>query len=167
MKFPRLLCLFVLFPASLFAQDMVPVDQSETIVDKINKPEAGKGSVQIIQDDKITEKIGRPGKKNIAYSPQNGERKVLEMSGWRIQVFSGNNQRVSKNEAFRKETDLKTTFPELATYVKYNAPFWRLRVGDFQTYQDAQGMLAQLSRAFPAFGREMSIVKEKIQVKVE
>jgi len=72
-----------------------------------------------------------------------------------------------KNEAFSKETDLKSTFPELSTYVKYNAPFWRLRVGDFQTYQDAQNMLVQLRHNFPAFGREMSIVKEKIQVKVQ
>jgi hypothetical protein len=89
------------------------------------------------------------------------------MSGWRIQVFSGNNQRISKIEAFRKETDLKTSFPELSTYVKYNAPIWRLRVGDFQNYPDAQKMLLQLRHAFSAYSHEMSIVRDRIQVKVQ
>jgi Sporulation related domain. len=167
MKFFWLLCLLVLFPAVLPAQDILSEDASESIVDKINKSEPGKGSVRIIQDDIIASKIGKPGKKAASVSETNGVAHYVQMSGWRIQVFSGNNQRVSKNEAFSKETNLKSSFPELSTYVKYNAPFWRLRVGDFQTYQDAHTMLLQLRRTFPAFGREMSIVKEKIQVKVQ
>lgn len=167
MKFYRLLCILVLLPACLSGQEVASVGQSESIVDKINKVEPGKGSVKIIQDDKITERIGRPAAKAVNTSESSAESRYIQMSGWRIQVFVGNNQRVSKNEAFRKETDLKSTFPELSTYVKYNAPFWRLRVGDFQTYQDAQNMLVQLRHNFPAFGREMSIVKEKIQVKVQ
>ena len=167
MKFYRLLCLLILLPACLLAQEAVSGVQSENIVDKINKVEPGKGSVKIIQDDKIAEMIGKPVTKNVNASESSAESRYVQMSGWRIQVFVGNNQRVSKNEAFRKETDLKSTFPELSTYVKYNAPFWRLRVGDFQSYQDAQNMLVQLRHNFPAFGREMSIVKEKIQVKVQ
>jgi SPOR domain len=167
MKILYLICLLTLFSACLWAQDTVPTERIERIVDKINKLEPGKGTVVIIQDDKISDKIGRPGKNELTASSQCGERRYVEMMGWRIQVFSGNNQRVAKNEAFRKETDVKTTFPELSTYVKYNAPFWRLRVGDFQTYQDAQGMITQLRHTFPSFGREMSIVKEKIQVIVQ
>ena len=167
MKFFWLLCFLTLLPAWVPAQDTVSDGSSASIVDKINKPEPGKGSVTIIQDAKIAEKIGRPGKSIAKDLPLSGEHKYVTLSGWRIQVFSGNNQRVSKNEAFRKETDVKTTFPELSTYVKYNAPFWRLRVGDFQTYQDAQDMLKQLRHQFPAFGREMSILKENIQVKVQ
>jgi len=167
MRFIRFFSLLVLFPACLSAQDSLSGKKSESLVDKINKPESGKGSVHVIQDDKISEKIGKPVIKDAITSAPNRDSKTISMSGWRIQVFSGNNQRVSKNEAFGKEADLKASFPDLSTYVKYNAPFWRLRVGDFQTYQDAQGMLMQLRHAFPAFGREMSIVKEKIQVKVQ
>jgi len=167
MKFYRLLCLLMLFPALLSAQDTIPKKQYEDIVSKINKPVPGKGSVTLIQDDKIADKLGKPAIKNAITTQTNGEHKYLKISGFRIQVFSGNNQRVSKNEAFTKEADLKMVFPELSTYVKYNAPFWRLRVGDFQTYQDAQNMLVQLRHSFPAFGREMSIVREKIQVKVQ
>ena len=166
MKFLHLLFLLASFPMLMVAQDSVSTKPS-SILERINKTESGKGSVKIIQDESISGRIGRPVKRNLPNDLDDEESKYVEMSGWRIQVFSGNNQRVSKNEAFGKEADLKASFPDLSTYVKYNAPFWRLRVGDFQTYQDAQGMLMQLRHAFPAFGREMSIVKEKIQVKVQ
>jgi len=166
----KLLCflfLAIVLPIQLFAQDSYSDSQTESIVERINMLEPGKGTVKVIQDEQISGRIGRPGVKNVVHPISSSEHKYIELSGWRIQVFSGNNQRISKNEAFRKETDVKTTFPEMSTYVKYNAPFWRLRVGDFQTYQDAQRMLIQLRHTFPAFGREMSIVKEKIQVKVQ
>ena len=166
MKFYRLLCLLMLFPACMSAQDTISSKQPESIVKKINRPEHGKGSVTIIQDDKIAEKLGRPEIKSGLPTQSNGDH-FIKIAGWRIQVFSGNNQRVSKNEAFTKEADIKSVFPELSTYVKYNAPFWRLRIGDFQTFQEAQNMLVQLRHSFPDFGREMSIVKEKIQVKVQ
>ncbi|MEA4839860.1 MAG: SPOR domain-containing protein [Bacteroidales bacterium] len=167
MKCFQSLCLLMLFPALLSAQEIVSNKQSESIVDKINKHEPGKGSVRIIQDEQIAVKIGRPGVESATSMESSDEPRYVQISGWRIQVFSGNNQRISKNEAFRKETDMKAAYPELSTYVKYNAPFWRLRVGDFQTYQDAQQMLVQLRHSFPSFGREMSIVKEKIQVKAQ
>lgn len=134
----------------------------ESIVDKINRSEPGKGKVKIIQDNSITERLGRPGK-NVVVNKKTSV-KVIEMSGWRIQVFSGNNQRVSKNEAFMKEADIKSVFPDMSTYVTYTAPFWRLKVGDFQTFQDARNILLELRRSFPSYGREMSVVKDRIKV---
>jgi len=137
------------------AEGMLP-----SIVDKINSAEPGKGVVRVIQDKSVSDRIGRP-KKQAAV--QNND--YVEMSGWRIQVFTGNNQRLSKEEAFKKETDIKLTFPELDTYVQYTAPFWRLRVGDCRTYKEANDVMIKLKRAFPAFGREMSIIKETILIK--
>jgi len=166
MKFLHLLFLLASFPMLMVAQDSVSTKPS-SILERINKTESGKGSVKIIQDESISGRIGRPVKRNLPNDLDDEESKYVEMSGWRIQVFSGNNQRISKKEAFQKEMDVKTSFPELSTYVKYDAPFWRLRVGDFQTLQNAQKELTQLRHTFPAYGREMSIVKERIQVKVK
>jgi len=131
-----------------------------SIVDKINTIEPGKGMVRVIQEKSVSDRIGRPRKQAAA---QNND--YVEMSGWRVQVFAGNNQRLSKEEAFKKETDIKLTFPELATYLQYTAPFWRLRVGDCKTFKDANDVMTLLKRAFPAYGREMSIIKETILVK--
>ena len=166
MKFLHLLFLLASFPMLMVAQDSVSTKPS-SILERINKTESGKGSVKIIQDESISGRIGRPVKRNLPNDLDDEESKYVEMSGWRIQIFSGNNQRISKKEAFQKEMDVKTSFPELSTYVKYDAPFWRLRVGDFQTLQNAQKVLVQLRHTFPAYGREMSIVKERIQVKVK
>lgn len=174
MKIVRYFYLLALCPTALCAQiplagpDSLVVSTCDTsvttIVDKINQPEPGKGTVRIIQDKLISERIGRPDPSNEG-TFQSRNDKYVEISGWRIQVFAGNNQRLSKNEAFRKEADIKSTFPEMTTYVTYTAPFWRLRVGDCQTFKDASDLMAQLRRAFPGYGREMSIVKETILIK--
>lgn len=157
MKSITSLCLFVLFSHTPEAL------ASGTIVEKINQTSPGKGKVRIIQDEHITERLGKPG---AAVGVESVD-KYIEVNGYRIQVFAGNNQRVAKNEAYAKETDIKSIFPELSTYVGFTAPFWRLRVGDFQTFQEAQRMMTKLRLKFPAFGREMSVVKEKIRIKVQ
>jgi len=164
MNFFRLLSLICLLPLSVFAQDSSTDSKAETIVDRINKLEPGKGSVQVIQDESITNRLGHKTKNvTVNEAPVT----FLEMPGYRIQVFAGNNQRISKSEAYTKESDVKSVFPEMSTYVVFTAPFWRLRVGDFQTFQEAQRMMVKLRAEFPAFGREMSIIKEKIRVKVK
>jgi len=163
MKFFCLFSVICLLPLAVFAQDSTTDANSETIVDRINKLEPGKGSVQVIQDESITYRLGRKVKK---VTENDAPVTYIEMPGFRIQVFAGNNQRISKSEAYTKESDVKTVFPEMSTYVVFTAPFWRLRVGDFQTFQEAQRMITKLRAAFPAFGREMSIIKEKVRVKV-
>ncbi len=164
MKFLSLLCLICLLALSIDAQDSSSEAKAETIIDRINKLEPGKGSVQIIQDENITSHLGRKSKKAAV---NDAPVTYIEMPGFRIQVFAGNNQRISKSEAYTKESDVKSIFPEMSTYVVFTAPFWRLRVGDFQTFQEAQRMMTKLRAEFPAFGREMSIIKEKVRIKVK
>lgn len=164
MKFFRLFFLICCFPLMVHAQDSSSESKAETIVDRINKLEPGKGSVQVIQDENISNRIRRKSKKAVV---SDAPTTYIEIPGYRIQVFAGNNQRVSKSEAYTKESDVKSIFPEMSTYVVFTAPFWRLRVGDFQTFQEAQRMLTKLRTEFPAFGREMSIIKEKVRVKVK
>lgn len=88
----------------------------------------------------------------------------LKIQGYRTQVFSGNNQRASKDEAFSKEKEIKELFPDVPTYVSYNAPFWKLRVGDFRSHEEAYHMMRQLMAAFPKYGKEMYIVREEIKI---
>lgn len=87
----------------------------------------------------------------------------LEVSGFRAQVFSGN-LRNSKEEAFKKEKEIKELFPELATYVTYVAPFWRLRIGDYRSREEAYYTMRMLMNAFPSYAKEMYIVKEDIKI---
>lgn len=91
----------------------------------------------------------------------------LKIQGFRTQVFSGNDQRLSKKEAFDKEQEIKELYPDLVTYVTYKAPFWKLRVGDFRTHEEAYAVLRQLKEAFPSFGKEMYIVKDEIRMPLD
>ncbi|HPL06709.1 MAG TPA: SPOR domain-containing protein [Bacteroidales bacterium] len=138
------------------------IDQSgERFIQLLQTSEKNKGTVRIFQDRRIVDLVG--SKQMSANIIKDGDKTLVSLNGWRIQIFSGNNQATAKEEAFSKEALVKAKLPDLNTYVIYNAPFWRVRVGDFFTYEEAYEVLLDLRRSF-VFGREMSIVREKIQV---
>lgn len=132
--------------------------QSQGIFDRLESGE-GKGVVEIHQSESIKRLVGSP-----MPSIQGAENNVLTTAGYRIHVFSGNKQRASKDEAYNKEERIKAIYPEHVTYVIYNAPFWRLRVGNFRTYEEADELLRAMRREFPDFAKEMFIVREEIQI---
>jgi len=88
-----------------------------------------------------------------------------EISGFRVQVFSSNNHQTARSEAFRIKALVEEQFPDRGVYETFNSPFWRVRVGDFRTREEAQELLAELRRTFPAFGREMYVVQDMINVR--
>jgi hypothetical protein len=88
------------------------------------------------------------------------------MRGYKIQAFSGNNQRTSKNEAYYKQSLLNNSFPQHETAVLFESPFWRLRVGNFQGREEAESVLAEIRRSFPSFGKEMYIVVDEVKIPI-
>jgi len=138
------------------------VASSETIFDELVKSEAGKGNVEIHQTTAIRNLVGR--RMSGSSVEKVGDDAFLKIMGYRVQIFSGNDQRRSKAEAFSKERQVKETFPDIMTYVTYRAPFWKLRVGDFRSHEEAYEVMRNLKEAFPAFAKEMYIVREEIKV---
>ena len=119
----------------------------------LSQKEAGQGSVTIHQDSRINLLLN----KKIA---ANDEKKFICFSGFRIQVYMENSQRESKAAAFEREKQIKEKFPELATYVTFISPFWRLRVGNFRTYSDALVLAKNLKNAFPGMSNDISVVRD-------
>ncbi len=152
---------------AVYAQDPAGAGQqghTTTIFDELTKSEPGKGEVTIDQPQAIRNMVGsRQSGMNVVTSDG---RSFLRLQGYRVQVFTGND-RTAKDEAFRKETEIKEAFPNLTTYVTFNAPFWRLRVGDYNSHEEAYFMQRQLSQAFPAYGKEMYIVREEVRVPLD
>lgn len=133
-----------------------------TIFDRLSSRQAGKGVVTVNQSDEIKRLVGaRKYGKNVETTENET---FLKIQGFRTQVFSGNNQRKSKDEAFKKEKEIKELFPDMPTYVTYNAPFWKLRVGDFRSHEEAYRTLRLLMDAFPLYAKEMYIVKEEVKI---
>lgn len=157
------LFLFLAGVSGVMAQE-VSYLQRLTIFDALEESKPGKGDVIIKQSPAIRDMVGAR-----EYGPnveKNDNKTFLKVQGYRVQVFSGNSQRLSKDEAFKKEKEVNQNFPDVPTYVTYNAPFWRLRVGDFGSHEEAYYMLRQLTNAFPSFGKEMYIVREEVRLPV-
>jgi len=70
------------------------------------------------------------------------------MEGFRIQIFfdSGNN---SKQAAMNAKTRFEERFPEIETYISFEEPNYKVRVGNFRTKLDAEGCLKKIAAAYP------------------
>lgn len=127
------------------------------IVKSLERNVPGQGKVTIHQDARIEALIGT---EYIPATPE--EQKVIKSSGYRVQVYAGNNTRQAKNEAHAVATNIKEHFPDLAVYTTFNPPRWLCRAGDFRSIEEADAMMRQL-RATGVF-KEVSIVKDQINI---
>ena len=101
--------------------------------------------------------------------PQNGQtagqtQEVLTANGYRVQLYSSNAARKAKETALEWKATFEKDFPQHHAYLQYQAPFWKLRVGDFTHYASAVLFSEQLKKAYPKEADEIIIIKEK-QVK--
>lgn len=139
-----------------FAFATISVAQN-SIVKSLERTVPGQGKVTIHQDARIGALIGSE------YTPAGTEeRKMIKSSGYRLQVYAGNNTREAKNEAFSVASRIKERFPDLAVYTFFNLPRWLCRAGDFRSIEEADAMMRQL-RATGVF-KEVSIVKDQINI---
>lgn len=89
---------------------------------------------------------------------------VVHKAGYRIQVYSDNNQRMARSNAERIASRISSEYPLLGTYMVYKAPYWRLKVGDFLTREEAVAVMAELKKSFASLAGEMIIVRDRINV---
>lgn len=145
--------------ASLVSQ--ADVNTPTTIVDHIT---AGNENT-INQPDLLTRRLfpviieEETEQKEEIQRPVNGR-----MAGYRVQVFSDNNARTAKNEARSKQRTISARFPQFQTYVMYTSPYWRLKVGDFRTQQEANNAADELRKAFPAYSKEIRVVRDRVNI---
>ena len=93
----------------------------------------------------------------------NGKRALVEVDGYRVQVYSSNQQQTAKTEALEVEEKLKAKI-EQTIYVQYLPPFWKVRIGDFRTYDEAKEYKKLFVQQFPDLMGDTYIVRDKILV---
>lgn len=81
-------------------------------------------------------------------------------AGYRIMVISSNN----RNNVTEAKTIIYREFPELKAYMMYQAPFFRLKVGNFRDRANAEAYLSQLQRLFK---NNVYIVPDTIEIRPE
>jgi len=80
----------------------------------------------------------------------------VKMDGYRVMIFFDQKKTVSEQQ---KATFI-SLYPEHQTYVDYVAPNYRVRVGNFRTKLEAEGLKAEVLMMFPT----SIVIKDKIQL---
>ena len=77
--------------------------------------------------------------------------------GYRVLVINTN----KRDEAMAAKTKIYSNFPELKAYLVYQAPYFRLKAGNFRTKEEAQQYQKMLSAYFP---KGVFVVNDTIEV---
>lgn len=85
-----------------------------------------------------------------------GTRTRVKARGYRVQVYSGAGNSVSKQAAQEMAAKVREKFPEISVYCRFVSPRWVCRIGDFATKVAAQKYLAKVKNA--RLSQEASIV---------
>ncbi len=82
------------------------------------------------------------------------------MRGYRLMVLNTN----KREDAIAAKTKVYTYFPELKAYLTYQAPFFRLKAGNFKTRDEADKYKKEMAPLFP---KGVFILNDTIEVKGE
>ena len=138
---------------------------SSSIIDDLNAEVPGQGKVTIYQDEAIKDILAKPAPVNLpVFSSGDGSVQYVKMRGYKIQVFSGNDQRKSKDEAYYKQRLINDNFADMETVVFFKSPRWILRAGNFKTREDANEVMRQMRGQFPNFGKEMYLISDTVKI---
>ena len=91
------------------------------------------------------------------------QRGVQEMNGYRVQVFSSNQQQSAKNRALLLQQDLSSQLEE-PVYAISEPPFWKVRIGNFLTREEANNYRMTFIAQFPELQGSTYVVPDKIIV---
>lgn len=92
-----------------------------------------------------------------------GSMELVEIDGYRVQIYSSNQQQTAKAEALDLEDKLRDKLNQ-TIYVQYLPPFWKVRLGDFRTYAEAKEYKKEFVQMYPEMQGDTYIVRDKIQV---
>lgn len=110
------------------------------IINEIQKNEYSQGQVQVIEDKRIDELLNK-------YIDYEANKKTIP--GFRIRIFSKNNQDAGRKHAYEIQSKFMTNFPALEADVKYEQPDWKVYAGYFRTITDALKVKKQIEGLFP------------------
>ena len=78
--------------------------------------------------------------------------------GYRLQLLSSNN----RNQAFKLKYDLLSNYPDYKSYVIYQAPYFKVRMGNFIKREEAEKLRGLLNKSYKS---GVYIVEDAIEYK--
>lgn len=131
----------LLFAITSFAQDSTFLEGPAVIVHK---------------DPRMDALVKKQAAINIAYKKAAGR----TAQGYRLLIINTN----SRDEAIAAKTRIYTHFPDQKVYLTYQAPFFKLKAGNYQTRDEAKKYQELMKILFP---KGVFIMNDIIEVKPE
>lgn len=133
----------------------------KTFVAKPVKQRSEKADAEKRNSDQSDENISLGD--DVTIAPKNRTyKKSYSVMGFRIQIFSGDDSRNARQQAYAMGNKFKSYFSTIPVYTHFFSPHWICRVGDFRTYEEANGYLHQMHEVGEF--KQAAIIKCKIQV---
>lgn len=123
-------------------------EAQNSIINKIETEEPGKGSVRVNQPAALSNLMG---------SMVSADGKVPQIEGYRVMVYSGNNSRQARDEANAMARFMRENFPGAEVYVVFDPPIRSCLYGDYRTREEAEAVMYRL-KATKKF-KEISVRK--------
>ncbi len=140
-----IMMLFAVF--QMRAEDSIMTPQRQNILEAMP-------NVEVIQDSTMALLLD---------GVMNGDHEWVEIDGYRVQIYSSNQQQYAKAEALDLEAKLQDRVSH-TIYVQYISPFWKVRIGDFRSYEDAKEYKKIFVQQYPNMVGDTYIVRDKIKV---
>ena len=150
--------LCIMLPVTSVAED----NSGETTI--VARVTDSLSSVEVVMPDAL---MSRLSVGNISEKTENEQSTRMQSGrtvGYRVQIYSDNNQRTARAEAERRAAAIRSHFPEYQAYVVFQSPYWRVRVGDFRSRSQAEDAVAQMRNVLPVYGKEMRVVKDRVNI---
>jgi hypothetical protein len=112
------------------------------LISAVNTAFAASDTIIIYKDarlDMLAQKQAQINKRS-AMLTSNGQYK-----GYRVQIMSSSN----RDDAFKMKADLLSKFPEEKSYIIFQSPNFKVRIGNCLKKDDAEKLRTKISKFFP------------------
>jgi len=142
---------------------------SQQLLNKLETPdEFTHAYVTVHQSDRISRLVFQnESSDELAATPTNvvvSSKPAKIIPGFRVQVFSSSNTKTAKDKAFSLQDAVLEALPDTPVYVVFNAPFWKVRVGNCRNRDEAQKLKEMIIKALPQVQQDVYIVRDSVLI---
>jgi SPOR domain len=117
-----------------FIISVVSTSKAQTVVDTVGS------NVFVVKDSRLDLLVKKKAEINKKAADAKKPNK-----GYRIQVLNT----TDRSQALATKSKLLTLYPEQKTYLMYQAPYFKIRIGNFVEKSEADELKKELARMFP------------------
>lgn len=114
---------------------------------KSNTPQPATAKVVKEPRRPTTNIVGKNGQQPAVFVPARTSHhggSVYSGKGFRVQIYNG----ADRNKAIQVKADFMRQFPGVRTYLTYVSPCFRVKVGDYRSRAEAEGMLREANSIY-------------------